>query len=210
MPSFDMSTLTKKQSYKLMTGAIVPRPIAWVSTISADGVYNLAPFSFFNGVAVMPPTIGFSIGLDGDGFKDTYNNLMVNRECVVNVVTDPTALAMNTSAKSFPPETDEFAQAGVTPLASEKVAPPRVAESPIQFECTLNQTVTLQNELGRTDLMLCTIVMTHVHEDVYAGDHKIDPHAYPAVGRMGGTFYINSDHLFNMTRYHAIEGDKDV
>lgn len=213
MPSFDTSTLTKRQSYKLMTGSIVPRPIAWVSTISEDGNKNLAPFSFFNGIAVMPPTVGFTVAYSDDdrGFKDTYHNLMANGECVVNVVTDSTAQAMNTSAKGFPPEVDEFEQSGVTPIASELVRPFRVKESPIQFECSLYQVVTLKNELGHSDLMLCSVKMIHVDESVYDGDFRINQEALQAVGRMGGSSYVTThDQLFDMTRYHKIDNTTDI
>lgn len=212
MPSFDTSTLSKKESYKLMTGAIVPRPIAWVSTINEAGQHNLAPFSFFNGVAVMPPTLAFTVAYADDdrGYKDTYQNLMANGECVVNIVTDDTAFAMNTTAIGFAPEVDEFAEANLTPLASELVHPMRVQESPIQFECTLNQVVTLKNDLGHSDLMLCNVIMIHVNDSVYLGDHRIDQEALQAVGRMGGTNYIHTRELFDMTRYHKIDNTTDV
>lgn len=207
MPSFRTSDLTKKQSYKLMTGSIVPRPIAWVSTISADGVPNLAPFSFFNGIAVMPPTVGFTVAYADDdrGYKDTYVNLMANGECVVNVVTEATAGAMNTTAKGFAPTVDEFAEASVTPLPSDMVAPLRVAESPVQFECKLHQVVTLKNELGHSDLMLCSVLLIHVRDDVYEGDYRVNQQALAAVGRMGGTQYIATTATFDMTRYHKID-----
>ena len=212
MPSFDTSRLSKKESYKLMTGSIVPRPIAWVSTISEEGQYNLAPFSFFNGIAVMPPTVGFTVAYADDdrGYKDTYRNLMANGECVVNIVTEKTAFAMNTTAKGFAYGVDEFIEANLTPLASELIRPMRVAESPIQFECKLNQVVTIKNDLGHSDLMLCDVLMIHVDDSVYAGDHKISQEALQAVGRMGGTHYIHTADLFDMTRYHKIDNTTDL
>lgn len=212
MPTFATNKLTKKQSYNLMTTTIVPRPIAWVSTLSENGVRNLAPFSFFNGIAVMPPTVGFTVAYADDdrGYKDTYTNLMANRECVVNIVSDANAQAMNTSAKGFPPDIDEFEQAGVTATASHIVKPVRVKESPVQFECRLNQVVTIKNELGHSDLMLCDILMIHVDESVYAGDYKIDQHALNAIGRMGGTLYTNTHDVFDMTRYHKIDNTTDL
>ncbi len=190
-----------------MTGSIVPRPIAWVSTVSVDGIFNLAPFSFFNGIAVMPPTVGFTVayGDDDRGYKDTYVNLMANGECVVNVVTEDTAYAMNITAKGFAPATNEFEEATVTPVASELVKPMRVAESPIQFECKLHEMVTLKNDLGHSDLMLCSVLMIHVHETVYEGNYRIDQQALRAVGRMGGTQYINTTPSFDMERYHKID-----
>ncbi|MGJ3240842.1 MAG: flavin reductase family protein [Anaerolineae bacterium] len=212
MPSFNTSELSKKESYKLMTGAIVPRPIAWVSTISEDGTHNLAPFSFFNGIAVMPPTVGFTVAYADDdrGYKDTYTNLIANRECVVNVVTEATANAMNTTAIGFEPHVDEFQQANLTPLASEFIRPMRVQESPIQFECRLNQVVTLKNDLGHSDLMLCDVLIIHIADAVYLGDHKIDQSALQAIGRMGGSYYIHTGDIFEMTRYHKIDNTTDL
>lgn len=212
MPTFFTDELSKKQSYKLMTGAIVPRPIAWVSTIDEQGRHNLAPFSFFNGIAVMPPTLGFTVAYSDDdrGVKDTYQNLMANNECVVNMVTEATAHAMNVTAKGFPPEVDEFVEANLTPIASEKVRPPRVQESPIQFECTLDQVIRLENELARSDLMLCRIHVIHVADALYLGDYRIDQETYEVIGRMGGTDYIHTNDRFDMTRYHKIDNTTDV
>jgi flavin reductase (DIM6/NTAB) family NADH-FMN oxidoreductase RutF len=207
VPSFETKDLSKKESYKLMTGSIVPRPIAWVSTVSEEGIHNLAPFSFFNGIAVMPPTVGFTVAYADDdrGYKDTYVNLTANGECVVNIVTEATAFAMNTTAKGFDPTTDEFAEAEVTPIASDLVRPMRVQESPIQFECKLYQVVTLKNDLGHSDLMLCSVLKIHVDESVYDGNYRINQEALQAVGRMGGTEYINTRDRFDMTRYHKID-----
>ncbi len=212
MPTFHTADLTKKQSYKLMTGAIVPRPIAWVSTVDATGNHNLAPFSFFNGIAVMPPTLGFTVAYSDDarGAKDTYQNLIANRECVVNMVTEATAYAMNESAKDFPPDVDEFQETGLTPVPSVHVRPMRVGESPIQFECTLHQVVRIENDIARSDLMLCRIHVIHVDETVYEEDYRIDQDAYQVIGRMGGTNYIHTHDRFDMTRYHKIDNTTDV
>ena len=212
MPTFLTADLTKKQSYNLMTSAIVPRPIAWVSTIDAGGRYNLAPFSYFNGVAVMPPTVGFTVAYADDdrGYKDTYRNLMENGECVVNMVTEATANAMNTTAKGFPPDVDEFEQAHLTPIPSQQVKPPRVKESPVNFECTLDQVVTIENELGRSDLMLCRVHVVHVDEAIYIGDYKIDQSLYDVIGRMGGVNYLQTRDMFDMTRYHKIDNTTDL
>lgn len=204
MPSFATSELNKPESYKLMTSIIVPRPIAWVSTLSEDGIYNLAPFSFFNGVAVMPPTLAFTIGYADDERleKDTYKNLMATRECVVNIVTDDTAQAMTETAKPLSPEVDEFEFAGLTSIPSIMVSPPRIQESPVHFECTLNQVIRLENERGRSDLMLCNVVYIHVDDSVYLGNHKIDQKALKAVGRMAGADYLRTHQgLFQMTRH---------
>jgi flavin reductase (DIM6/NTAB) family NADH-FMN oxidoreductase RutF len=204
MPGFAASDLSKDTSYKLMTSAIVPRPIAWVSTLSEDGGRNLAPFSFFNGVAVMPPTLAFSVAY-GDGErleKDTYRNITATRECVVNIVTDETVEAMNRTSKPLAAEIDEFEFAGLTAIPSVFVSAPRVQESPIQFECTLNQIIRLENNLGRSDLIICNVVYIHVDDSVYLGDYKIDQETLHAVGRMGGIHYLRTQQLFQMTRQH--------
>jgi flavin reductase (DIM6/NTAB) family NADH-FMN oxidoreductase RutF len=210
MPSFIASDLSKEQSYKLMNGAIVPRPIAWVSTVSEEGVHNLAPFSWFNAVAVQPPTVAFSVGLDDieRGFKDTYVNLMANGECVINIVSASVAAAMNICGTAFDPTTDEFVEAGLTPIKSDLVRPMRVQESLVQFECKLHQSVTLGNEKGRNDLMICSVLLVHVNDSVYMGDYKIDPDKLEAVGRMAGTVYTRTRELFTMERNHIVENLK--
>jgi flavin reductase (DIM6/NTAB) family NADH-FMN oxidoreductase RutF len=207
MPSFNSDELTKEQSYKLLNSAIVPRPIAWVSTVSPEGVHNLAPFSWFNAVAVQPPTVAFSVGLDDleRGFKDTYVNLTASGECVVNIVSAAVAEAMNLTGEAFDPHVNEFSEAGLTPIPSDLVQPMRVRESPVQFECKLNQSITLENDLGRNDLMICTVLRVHVSDSVYMGDHKIDAAKLQAVGRMGGTVYAHTSDTFTMTRHHVVK-----
>ena len=210
MPTFDASELTKEQSYKLLNSSIVPRPIAWVSTVSEKGIHNLAPFSWFNAVAVQPPTVAFSVGLDDleRGFKDTYVNLTANGECVVNIVSAPVAAAMNVCGTAFDPTTDEFLEAGVTPIASDVVKPMRVKESLVQLECRLHQAVTIGNEKGRNDLMICSVLLIHVSDEIYIGDYKIDPDRLQAVGRMGGTVYASTRETFTMERFHIVEDHK--
>ncbi len=202
MIRFDTATLSNKEAYKLLTSAVVPRPIAWVSTLSPTGGRNLAPFSYFNVMSAAPPTLMFSVGHTGSerGFKDTYDNLSESRECVVNIVDESVAEAMNNSATNYPPEVDEFDMAGLTALESIHIAPFRVAESPVHFECKLNQILTLENEYGRSDVMVCDILAIHVAESVYMGDHKIDPMKLKVIGRMAGSDYIRSHDLFQLVR----------
>ena len=135
--------LPLKETYKLITGAVVPRPIAWVSTINAEGQPNLAPYSFFNGVCSKPPTVLFCPGVRGTdgGHKDTLNNVRATEEFVINVVTETTAEAMNKTATELPSNINEFEYAGLNTAPSQRVKPPRLAESPINFECKLTDIV---------------------------------------------------------------------
>ena len=141
MLTIDPAEHLPRQIYKIMTGIIVPRPIALVSTVDSEGVANLAPFSFFCGVGSKPPTVLFCPALRATGGtdpalrKDTLRNVEETGEFVVNVVSDAIAAAANVTAAEVAPEVDEFELAGLTPVPSEIVRPPRVAESPAQMEC---------------------------------------------------------------------------
>ena len=140
----DPATLAQRDLYKLMIGCIVPRPVAWVSSQSSNGINNLAPFSFFNGIGANPPAVSIAITHTGDrptGRKDTLSNILDLGEFVVNVVNESGAAAMNETATNYPADVDEFAAAGLTPTPGQTVRPPRVAESPVSFECSLHTTV---------------------------------------------------------------------
>jgi len=183
----DPKQATTKDIYKAMIGSIVPRPIAFVSTVSSDGYVNLAPFSFFTGITSKPPTICFAPGRrasDGE-HKDTLNNVRQTGEFVVNVVTADIGAAMNETATEFPPETDEFDVAGLTSIASDVVKPPRVAESPINMECTLNDIV----DVGSGSLVIGEIVLFHIADALYDAGH-IDVTKLNPLGRLAGDNYV--------------------
>ena len=153
MVSFDPAREPVQNIYKLMIGAIVPRPIAFVSSLDEHGVRNLAPFSYFTAVSADPPVVLFCPSVRRDdpqrglvAHKDTLLNVIATREFVINVVTDALVEEMNLTSAQVPPEVDEFDLAGLTPLPSELVKPPRVAESPVQMECRLRQII---EEIGR-------------------------------------------------------------
>jgi flavin reductase (DIM6/NTAB) family NADH-FMN oxidoreductase RutF len=132
---FDMETLEAQQRYKILTATVTPRPIAWVTTLSDDGVINAAPYSFFNVLGHEPPTLAIGL-LAGPGrFKDTATNILSTGEFVVNLVSEQNAAAMNVTCIDAPPEIDELALAGLTAVPSHAIRPPRIAESPVSFEC---------------------------------------------------------------------------
>ncbi|MBI3637634.1 MAG: flavin reductase family protein, partial [Candidatus Rokubacteria bacterium] len=166
----DPQTADPAQIYKLLIGCVVPRPIAWVSSIDAQGVRNLAPFSFFMGITGAPPTIAFASSprRDGSGAvtrKDTLRNVQAMGEFVVNVVDDDRAEAMNLTSGEYAPEVDEFAVAGLTAAPSVKVKAPRLAEAPINMECRVVQIVPVGN--GPSHLVIGEIVHFHLRDDVY-------------------------------------------
>ena len=187
--------------YKLMIGTILPRPIAFVSTVSAQGVRNLAPFSFFTGVSANPPVIAFSPTVrptDGRQ-KDTLNNIEATREFVVNIVSEEFAEKMNICSGEYPPEVDEFEVSGLTPVASDLVKPPRVAESKVNMECRLVQVVRVSEKPLGGSIVLGEIVRFHI-EDALFEDFRIDPDKLRAIGRMGGNGYTRTRDRFEMIR----------
>lgn len=194
--------LPEREVYKLITGSVVPRPIAWVSSVSAAGQPNLAPFSFFNAVCSNPPTLLFCPGIRGVDLspKDTYHNIRATGEFVVNFVTEALAEKMNLTSAEVPAEVNEFERAGLTPAPSKVVNVPRVAESPIHFECTLNQIVTIGEGSGGGYIVIGTIVHMHFDDSVYREGNYINIEAYRPVGRLSGSGYIRASDSFEMKR----------
>ncbi len=187
--------------YKLMIGSIVPRPIAFVSTISADGVLNLAPFSFFTGVSANPPTICFCpVRRASDGQrKDTLRNIQDVGEFVVNIVSEDFAAQMNACSADFPPEVNEFEISGLTPIPSDLVKPPRVKESRVQMECRLLQIVEISDQPLGASIVIGRILRFHVDDGLFQ-DFRIDPDELRAIGRMGGPTYARTTDRFDMPR----------
>jgi flavin reductase (DIM6/NTAB) family NADH-FMN oxidoreductase RutF len=193
-----------KDVYKLMIGAIVPRPIAFVSTLSAEGIPNLAPFSFFTGVSANPPVICFSPmvrGSDGKR-KDTINNIEATREFVVNIVSERFAEQMNACSAEVAPEVDEFALSGLTPIPSRMVKPARVAESLVNMECRLVQIVEVSAKPLGGSIVLGEVLVFHV-DDAIVESFRIDADKLQAIGRMGGPEYVRTADRFSMVRPSA-------
>ncbi len=193
--------------YKLLIGLIVPRPIAWVSTRGKDGVNNLAPYSFFNAFSADPPVVGFapSRKVDGDHRKDTLRNVEDTGVFVVNIVNEAMAEAMNQSAADVAPEVDEFALAGVTPMAASMVEAPMVAEAPANLECRVQQIIPMGDRPTSGILVLGEIVCFHLI-DAMVDNFRIDPEVLRAVGRMGGTSYTRTRDRFDLVRPGLMKG----
>lgn len=194
----DPSTVAPLNIYKLLVGAVVPRPIAFVSTISPEGVANLAPFSFFTVASANPPVLVFTTSFR-EPRKDTLVNVRATREFVVNIVSEEFADKMNVTSGEYAYGVDEFAMSGLTVAPSDLVRPPRVKESHINMECKLLQTVEVSNQpLGGT-LILGEVVRFHL-DDSLVDDFRIDPDKLAAVGRMAGNTYTRTRDRFELIR----------
>jgi len=168
--------------------------------MSKDGLINLAPYSFFNAVAYDPPTIVFSSSRQaGDKRKDTLTHIEETGEFVVNIVVDDIAEAMNRTAAEYPSEVSEFEIAGLTPAPSERVKPPRVAESPVNMECRLLQVVPLGQGDHQHGLVIGQIVLMHIRDDIIDG-HRINHQRLKPTGRLAGSMYCHTSDVFEMVR----------
>ena len=196
----DPASLNAKEVHGLLMGCVTPRPIAFVSTIGENGIYNVAPFSCFTVMSMHPAIVGFAIGRRrGGGKKDTLVNIEYSKDFVVNVVSEPIAQAMNQAAGDYPIDVDEFTEAGLTPVASELVRPPRVAESPIHLECKLVQIMEFGAPPHTHHFVVGEIVIVHVQDDLLA-DGVIRADRVKAIGRLGEDFYCRTQDLFEMKR----------
>ena len=198
---FDPNNLEQKSIYKLLTGIIIPRPIGWISTISEEGITNLAPFSYFNAVGDDPPHVMFAAGNGQNSNKDTLNNVLATKQFVVNMVTEDLVEQMNTTAQGIPSHESEFDLANLTPIPSLKIKPPRVKESPITMECELVHHYTLEdNKFGGSTILIGRIVMFHIDENVLLDDFKIDLNTYKPVASLAGANYSKLGELFSVKR----------
>lgn len=197
----DPQSASPQDVYKLMVGVIVPRPIAFVSTVSAAGVRNLAPFSFFTAISANPPVVCFSpmIRASDAARKDTLRNIEETREFVVNIVSEDFIQQMNLCSAEYPPEVDEFAVSGLTGIASDIVKPPRVAESRVNMECKLVQVVHVSPKPLGGSIVLGEVVRFHIADEI-VDNYRIDPDKLGAVGRMGGPSYTRVTDRFDLER----------
>jgi flavin reductase (DIM6/NTAB) family NADH-FMN oxidoreductase RutF len=203
MRTLNPSEQTPQDTYKLLVGAVVPRPIAFVSSMDEQGIRNLAPFSFFTVASANPPIVCFCPMVRGANknnlqpTKDTLRNIIATREFVLNVVSEEFASQMNACSAELPPDVDEFDLSGLTPLASELVRPPRVAESHVQMECRLEQIVHVSTEPLGGSLVLGEVLRFHVRESLLE-NFRIDPDQLHAIGRMAGSTYTRTRDRFEM------------
>lgn len=196
---FDTNELSPKQIYKLMTSIIVPRPIAWISTISKDGIYNLAPFSYFTGVSSDPPLLMVSVGSKEKGIKkDTWQNIHETDQFVVNMVTKELVDKMNISSVAFDREINEFEKAGLTPKKADIVKAPLVAESPVNIECEKFQIL----EIGNMGIIFGKVLKIHVKDEILNEKGYVDTTKLEIVGRLGGANYciISKENTFEVRR----------
>jgi flavin reductase (DIM6/NTAB) family NADH-FMN oxidoreductase RutF len=194
MLTIDPKSTPTPQLHQYLLGSVSPRPIAFVSTISPEGVPNLAPYSFFNVFSSNPPTAIFSSNrtVANNTTKDTLANAKATGEVVINVVSHEIVRQMSLASISYPAEVDEFAKAGLTPIASDLVKPFRVKESPSQMECRVKEIIPLGDQGGAGNLIICDILRIHIREDVLDEEGRIDPHKMALMGRMGRAFYCRA------------------
>lgn len=201
------SDISHSELYGILLNSVAPRPIAWVSTISGSGALNLAPFSFFNCVCVDPPLLAFAPGLrpskqaqasHGEP-KDTLRNVRETGEFVVNTVTYELREAMNSTSGEYDASVNEFELAKVTPEPSKIVRPPRVAESPVSFECKLHQIVDFSPAPTSSSLVIGQIVAIHIN-DAHLKEGRLDRNWLDLIGRMGGIQYTRTTQRFEMIR----------
>jgi flavin reductase (DIM6/NTAB) family NADH-FMN oxidoreductase RutF len=182
----DPSNLEVQEGYKLLIGSVVPRPIAWTSTVSREGTYNLAPFSFFTVASRNPPMLCISVGPrqgEDGATKDTLDNIEGTEEFVINIVSLALSNKMHESSKNHPPEADEFEKAGLSPAACEVVNAPRVEEAGVSMECLLDRVLSL----GSDHLVIGRMVRFHVRDELYK-DGRIDVAALDPLGRLTGNY----------------------
>ena len=196
----NLMDMCQRDLHHILTGAIVPRPIAWVSTIGADGILNLAPFSSYCVVSLQPAMVGFCVVPTRDGHKkDTLRNIESAKDFVINVVDESLAQAMNQTSAEYPSDVDEFKEVGLTPTKSDIVKSPMVAESPVNMECKLVQIMEFGEVPTGSNVVIGEVVLVHVKDDLWVDDH-IDPSRLRAVGRMGGDSYCRTTDIFEMKR----------
>lgn len=196
--------VSTKEFHAYLLAAVAPRPIAFASSISKNGIINLSPFSFFNVFSANPPILIFSPArrVRNNTVKHTLNNVQETKEVVINVVTEEIVHQASLSSTEYPEEINEFEKAGLTEVPSDLVKPPRVLESKVSFECKVNEVVTLGTEGGAGNLVICEVLKIHLHEEILDEHGKISTERMKLVARMGGDWYTKAfgDSLFQIPK----------
>ncbi len=197
----DVSATPVLDVYQFLTSVVTPRPIAWVTTISADGVVNLAPFSFFNAFGANPPIVVFSPTINRNGGKkDTLRNVEAVGEFVVHTATAALAEKVNLSSKELPPDQSEIDLTGLHTTPSTRVKPPRIVESPVALECVVRQILPFGTGPIATNLVIGEVVMMHISEEILGSNGKPDPRKLQTVARLGADWWCHTSDLFEMKR----------
>ncbi len=191
MLSINPKEISTAQLHGYLLGAVAPRPICFASTMDAEGNVNLSPFSFFNVFSAKPPIMIFSPArrVRDNTIKHTLENVLETREVVINIVNYAMVQQMSLTSTEYAKGINEFNKAGFTEIPSEKVRPPRVAEAPVQFECKVNEVISLGDEGGAGNLIIAEVVQLHIDEAILDANGKIDPVKIDTVARLGGNWY---------------------
>lgn len=208
--TLDPQTLPTKDLYACLSTAVAPRPIALASTVDAQGNVNLSPFSYFNVFSTTPPILVFSPirrGRDGSA-KDTLSNVQEVAEVVINIVNYPMVEQMSLASTEYPTGVNEFIKSGLTQVASEVVSPPRVGESPVSFECTVDQVIALGEGGGAGNLIVARVVRIHLNDELLDDDGALDTRKLDLVARMGGNDYCRAtpESLFTIPKPLRTQG----
>lgn len=187
--------------YKLLTGLVIPRPIGWISTVDENGINNLAPFSFFNVVGEDPPHVMFSTVRTGNKNKDTLNNVLANKQFVVNLVTEDVVEQMNTTSNAVENTVDEFQLAHLTPIPCELIKPKRVAEAKAHFECEMVHHYFLEDHKnGGACIVIGKVLMMHINDEILLENYRINLDKYQPVARLAGSNYSKLGETFSIKR----------
>lgn len=204
MKTINPKEISVREFHAYLLGAVTPRPIAFASTVDKQGNVNLSPFSFFNAFSANPPILVFSPArrVRNNTTKDTLDNVMEHPEVVINIVTYAMSEQTSLSSTEYEKGVNEFVKSGLTEVPSDVVKPPRVGESPVAFECKVNDVIPLGEEGGAGHLVICEILLAHFSEDILGESNKIDPYKLDVIARLGGSWYtrVNGDSLFELPK----------
>ncbi|WP_395050331.1 flavin reductase family protein [Flavobacterium sp.] len=202
--TIDPNSISTTELHQILLTAVAPRPIALASTVDKNGNVNLSPFSFFNVFSANPPILIFSPArrAKDNTTKHTYENIKEVKEVVINIVNFAMVEQMSLSSTEYGKEVNEFIKSGFTPIASEKITPPRVAEAPISFECIVDDVIELGTEGGAGNLIISRVVNIHIRDEYKGNDGKLDTEKLDLVARMGGNWYTRAakDSLFEIPK----------